>query len=121
MKVIPIESANCFKIPGITSCETVGSETGARFLTVTVVNVESGVSMKPHKHDSSEQIYFIIDGEGETTIDDHTMKVKKDDTILIFPNEVHSIKNSSQKVLRYISATSPPIEVRPIYDEWSKK
>lgn len=77
MKFIPLDSVSPFKLEGITSYETVGKDTGARFLRVTGVNIEPGISMNPHRHENSEQTHFIIEGEGEITVDNQIAKVKK--------------------------------------------
>ena len=61
----------------------------------------------PHLHRKTEEIYFILKGEGLVTIDDEQQKVEKDDTILIPKNKFHSIDKLSSEPLELLAITSP--------------
>ena len=61
----------------------------------------------PHLHKETEEIYFIVKGEGIITIDDEQEKVEKDDTISIPKNKFHSIEKTSSGSLELIAITNP--------------
>ena len=60
-----------------------------------------------HLHKTSEEIYFILQGQGEMTLEDQTFPVKTGDTILIPPNTAHQIRNSGEIELQFLCACSP--------------
>jgi mannose-6-phosphate isomerase-like protein (cupin superfamily) len=64
-----------------------------------------------HYHDKMEEIYFIVEGEGEIEIDGTWHKIKAEDSISIPLKVKHRIKNtSSEKELRFLSVNSPSWE-----------
>lgn len=62
---------------------------------------------KPHMHKNTEEIYFIIKGEGILTIDGEKRKVEKDDAIAIPKNKFHSIEKTSAESLELLAITNP--------------
>lgn len=66
---------------------------------------------KLHYHKKMEEIYFIIDGEGEIELDGKWYPVKSEDSISIPPGVKHRMKNSSNdKSLKFLSVNSPEWE-----------
>lgn len=61
-----------------------------------------------HHHDRIEEIYFILEGEGEILIGEEWHNVKHGDAIAIPIGVRHQIKNvSNEKELRFLSINSP--------------
>ena len=46
-----------------------------------------------HKHHTSEEIYYILEGQGLMTLNNEKFEVKKGDTIYIPPKNPHKIEN----------------------------
>jgi mannose-6-phosphate isomerase-like protein (cupin superfamily) len=69
-----------------------------------------GASTTPHKHLVTEEIYFILEGEGEMQIDQEYHKVIPGDAIAIPPGSVHQITNSGRGLLRFLCCCAPAYE-----------
>ncbi len=72
------------------------------------VIVNSGAKISAHYHGKMEEIYFILEGKGLTTIDNKSTNVKAGDAIYIPPRAVHGIKNTGRNLLRFVVISSPP-------------
>lgn len=60
-----------------------------------------------HQHHRSEEIYYIIRGEGMMTLDSETFLVQAGDTVCIPAGTPHAIKAHTKKSLRILCACSP--------------
>ena len=60
-----------------------------------------------HRHLSSEEIYFIVRGEGLMTLGDTSFPVRAGDTICIPPGTPHAITAGPRQRLRILCACSP--------------
>lgn len=85
-------------------------------LAITWVDVAPRSSQKPHSH-APEQVYVIIKGKGLMRVGEEKQDVTEGDLIYIPPNVVHSIENLSNDMLTYISAATPSIDIKAIYDK----
>ena len=72
--------------------------------------IPPGMSTTPHHHPQTEEIYFIIDGQGRMRIGDETCDVHVGDAIAIPPNSVHQITNTGDRVLRLLCCCAPGYE-----------
>jgi quercetin dioxygenase-like cupin family protein len=70
---------------------------------VFVVVLESGGAPPLHKHDDTEQIFYVLEGEGTLVIgkDDQTFRVAPGDVVRIPPTTWHKIV--ADGVMRYLS------------------
>ena len=68
--------------------------------------VSSGEATRRHYHARTEEIYFILEGEGELEIDGERRRVSPGDAALIPPGAWHEIRASSE--LRFLCCCSPP-------------
>ena len=59
-----------------------------------------------HYHALTEEIYFVLEGEGELEIDDETRRVGPGDAALIPPGARHQI--SARSDLRFLCCCAPP-------------
>ena len=61
-----------------------------------------------HYHNQMEEIYYIIEGEGEIEVNNITHKVVAEDSISIPLQAKHRIKNISEtNTLRFLSINAP--------------
>lgn len=72
--------------------------------------IPPGMSTTPHHHPKTEEIYFIIDGQGRMRIGDETCDVQVGDAIAIPPNSIHQITNTGDTVLRLLCCCAPGYE-----------
>lgn len=88
----------------------VGRKIGARKLGYNITVVPAGKRAFPfHSHRVNEEMFFIIDGEGEVRIGDKTYPIKKGDFIAHppgGPETAHQIVNTSEGELRYLAVST---------------
>ncbi len=68
--------------------------------------VPAGGSTERHYHKLSEELYFLLEGDGIMEINGETRKVVPGDAILIPPGAWHHITASSS--LRFLCCCAPP-------------
>ena len=69
-----------------------------------------GLATESHFHPRTEEIYYILNGEAEMTIDDEQQPVSEGDAIAIPPGQVHSIRNKGQEMLIFLCCCAPGYE-----------
>jgi mannose-6-phosphate isomerase-like protein (cupin superfamily) len=72
--------------------------------------VAPGGRTAPHYHRRTEEIYYILEGQGEMTINNQTQGVGPLDAIAIPPGAVHSIFNSGSEPLVFLCCCAPAYE-----------
>jgi len=68
-----------------------------------------------HFHKETEEIYFILSGNGIMFLDDLSFKVTKGDSILIKPGQRHCIENTENSDLRMLCCCSPAYQHKDTY------
>ena len=69
--------------------------------------LESGKKSKLHKITSTE-IYYILDGQGEITIDKIIFRLVKNDSIFVPPSAKQFIRNTGSEDLKFLCIVYPP-------------
>ena len=69
--------------------------------------VAPGKSTEEHHHPITEEIYYILHGNGTMTIDDIASEVTKGDAIAILPGKRHKIHNTGECELVFLCCCSP--------------
>ncbi|HVV61675.1 MAG TPA: cupin domain-containing protein [Pseudolabrys sp.] len=87
--------------------ELAGPATGLASMGVAWVEVDIGAISPAHWHEKTEEVYAIIEGQGEMYLDGEGFSVTEGDVISIKPGVVHAIKNPGPEPLRLIVATAP--------------
>ena len=90
-------------------------ELGSRNMSVTWIDVPSGIDQELHSHEESEQIYVVVGGEGTMTVAGDTQGITQGDLILVPPATDHSIANGGSSDLRCVSVQSPPVTVADVF------
>ena len=72
---------------------------------VFVVVLEPGEAPPMHKHDDTEQIFYVLEGQGTLTIgkEKQQHRVNVGDVVRIPPSMLHSIEAEGDKALRYLA------------------
>ena len=83
---------------------------GAKNVAITWVEGQPGSEQPVHSHPDSEQVYVIVQGRGAMTAGDETREAGPGTAILVPPETGHSIRNTGEERLVFISATSPPFD-----------
>ena len=72
--------------------------------------VAPGQTTAPHYHPRTEEIYYILSGEGQMRIGDEVRRVGPGDAIAIPPGETHQITNTGSETLRFLCCCAPGYE-----------
>ena len=67
-----------------------------------------GQATQRHYHRASEEIYFVLDGEGELEIDGDRRRVGAGDAIAIPPGAWHELRAEGDRPLRILCCCAPP-------------
>lgn len=119
MELIKKEQIKVLSNPGVESFQLLNPEnSSSERITITRVLVEPGKEQPRHKHDTSEQIWIAVSGNGILLIaDDKELLFEEGDVVRFADGDIHGLKNNSQEVFEYISVTSPPINFGYAYKD----
>ena len=112
MEFINRENIKYFSNPGVVSRQLINPEnSNSERVTITEVHLEIGASQPRHKHDTSEQIWYAVQGKGKLLLaNDKEMLFTAGDVVRFEENDIHGLLNNGDTELIYISVTSPPID-----------
>lgn len=82
--------------------------TGAETFSAGVVILEPGKGHERHTHPDSEEVLFVLSGEGTQMIDDEEREVHAGDMLYIPAGVEHSTINTSWEPLRFLAMYGPP-------------
>jgi mannose-6-phosphate isomerase-like protein (cupin superfamily) len=60
-----------------------------------------------HYHSNADNIYVVLEGEGEVTVDGKRIPVTAGDTLSLSPGERHDIENTGSRQLRVLEIKVP--------------
>ncbi len=86
-------------------------ELGSRHMTVTWIDVPSGVSQELRSHEEAEQVYVVVVGTGTLSTTGDTEVLAPGDLALIPPATDHTIANEDETQLSLLSVQSPAVSV----------
>ena len=72
--------------------------------------IPPGEATTPHHHLRTEEIYYVLEGEGRMQIGDQQRDVGPGDAIAIPPGAVHQITNIGTGVLKLLCCCAPAYE-----------
>lgn len=90
--------------------ETSGVQTGLSSLSAAFVEVDVGATSPLHWHESTEEIYMIVEGKGIMYFDGHSFPLTVGDCVSIPLRVLHAVGNVGNAPLRMWVATSPPYD-----------
>lgn len=123
MELIRKAAIPVFSTSGIESRQLLFPENcpGSR-VTITEVTLPQGSVNPTHRHESSEQIWVAIAGEGTLLLGvDATESFSAGDVVRFADGDLHGFHNSGTLPFVYLSVTSPPINFRNAYSkDWDE-
>jgi mannose-6-phosphate isomerase-like protein (cupin superfamily) len=87
--------------------ELAGPVTGLANMGLAWVQIDVGATSPSHWHEKTEEIYALIEGQGEMYLDGNAFLVTEGDVISIRPGVIHAIKNPGPGPLRLLVTTAP--------------
>ncbi|HEV7132382.1 MAG TPA: cupin domain-containing protein [Gaiellaceae bacterium] len=70
--------------------------------------LEPGQATERHYHRASEEIYFVLKGQGEMELDGDIRFLRPGDAVLIPPGAWHTLENNGTSELRILCSCAPP-------------
>jgi mannose-6-phosphate isomerase-like protein (cupin superfamily) len=67
-----------------------------------------GQSTRRHYHAEAEEIYFVLEGQGELELDGERAGVRPGDAVPIPPGAWHELRNTGAGDLRILCCCAPP-------------
>ena len=92
---------------GSTIRELLGTQHGTANQSLAEAALEPGQATERHYHARSEELYVLLEGEGEMEVDGATGHVGPGDAILIPPGARHQI-TAGDVPLRFLCCCAPP-------------
>ena len=93
-------------LPGRTALDLVSAATGARSLTLRLVEIPppdpGSPGRGPHQHDACEECIFVLSGTGRMSAAGLEHDVMAGDTILVPPGEQHVTRNTGTSPLKLL-------------------
>jgi mannose-6-phosphate isomerase-like protein (cupin superfamily) len=90
-------------------------ELGSRNMSVTWLEVPSGVEQTLHSDEEAEQVYVVVRGQGRMSVAGDTGEIAEGDLVLVPPATDHAIANTGEGELACVSVQSPPVAVAELY------
>jgi mannose-6-phosphate isomerase-like protein (cupin superfamily) len=67
-----------------------------------------GQATERHYHRASEELYYVVEGQGEMEVDGERAQVRAGDAILIPPGAWHQLRASDAGQVRILCCCAPP-------------
>ncbi|WP_100615159.1 cupin domain-containing protein [Confluentibacter citreus] len=84
----------------------------AKNLSVCVIRVLPGETVRPaHSHPNSEELIYIINGEGKVMIENEVGDVKTGSAILFEQGKIHMLKNTGDTEMKVICFFAPATNI----------
>ena len=69
---------------------------------------EPGQQHKLHTHPGQDKLYYVLEGEGDVTVNDQTTRIGPGDLVLAKDGEPHALANNSDQRLVVMVVMAPP-------------
>ena len=112
MAIIDNREVEMFELPGIKHQTVGGHIQGIKSMEVWVQTIGPGASTPVHCH-ACEEVIVILSGSGECTVAGTTSKFGSNSTLIIEPDVVHQIVNTSTEEMKLVAALGmSPVRVK---------
>lgn len=89
---------------------------GVKWLSLAEGYLDQLQQAKPHYHEKTEEIYYILSGTGEIRLDDRTERIQARDAVYVPPGAIHALRNLSQgEILEVLAICSPEYSDEDIF------
>ncbi|MCM1164854.1 MAG: cupin domain-containing protein [Lachnospiraceae bacterium] len=111
MEFIKSTDIKALSNPGVVSRQLLNPDNSeSTRVTITEVHLEPGASQPRHIHESSEQIWYALQGTGKLLLDNDAEKpFAAGDVVRFADKDVHGLLNDGDGEFVYVSVTAPPI------------
>ncbi len=78
--------------------------------TLAEARLPPGGATTPHRHLKTEEIYYILEGQGLMRVEEESRSVGYGDAIAITPGFLHQITNTGKNTLKFLCCCAPGYE-----------
>ncbi|WP_298482854.1 cupin domain-containing protein [uncultured Ruminococcus sp.] len=119
MELIKANAMKALSNPGVVSRQILNPDNStSKRVTITEVHLEIGASQPRHIHESSEQIWYAVQGTGKLLLSENQeQEFTAGDVVRFADGDVHGLYNDGNTEFVYISVTAPPIHFGYAYQE----
>ena len=78
--------------------------------TLAEARLPAGASTAPHHHVLTEEIYYVLEGQGLMQVGEQTGQVGVGDAVAIPPGAVHQVTNTGPGELKFLCCCAPGYE-----------
>lgn len=82
--------------------------TGATEFSAGIVQLVPGAGHERHTHPESEEILYVISGQGQQTVDGETFEIGPGELVFIDADTPHSTINTGWETLKLVAIYGPP-------------
>jgi mannose-6-phosphate isomerase-like protein (cupin superfamily) len=80
-----------------------------RFSQLLLMSIPPDDELGDEVHDSADQIFVIVEGEGDAVVVGKARQVNKNDIVFVRAGAHHNLRNTSREDLKLYVISSPPI------------
>lgn len=119
MEFIQADTIISLSNPGVTSRQLLNLDNSDSIrVTLTEVHLDPGASQPRHSHESSEQIWYALQGSGTLLLaDDSERAFQTGDVVRFHDGDAHGLRNDGESEFIYLSVTAPPIHFGYAYQQ----
>lgn len=117
MKIINREHAAIIRTPHGSEIRPLMDRTtsGIAQCSLAEETLPAGARVGRHYHVETEEVYYIVRGEGRMTIDDEVCDVKAGDCIFIPRGSVHTLENTGSEAMTILLICGPAYAIADHY------
>ncbi len=115
MRYVDEKNVVPLQFPGRSLTVLISPDDGSEHLTVAISKVPAGGMLPWHMHETSDEVIYVIEGEGLASHEslEEPVKVFPGMTLYMPMGKKHSIENKGNKEMRLCCAFSPAIKFAP--------
>lgn len=108
--------------PGVVSRQLLNPENSqSQRVTLTEVHLEPGACQPRHSHQTSEQVWYALAGQGTLLLGEgKALPFCRGDVVRFVQGEIHGLQNPGLEEFVYLAVTAPPLDFREAYQGTAK-
>jgi mannose-6-phosphate isomerase-like protein (cupin superfamily) len=112
MPIIRNQDIETLELPGIRHQTIGGHKQGVRTMEVWMQTMAPGAATPVHRH-ACEEVILVLSGSGTCMVDGRTFEFEANSTLIVEPDAVHQIVNTSSQDMKLVSALgTAPVRVK---------
>jgi len=112
MPMVDNEALETLELPGLRHQTIAGRRQGVKTMEIWLQTMAPGAETPVHRHDC-EEVILVLSGSGTCTVDGETFAFGPNSTLILEPDVVHQLVNTSDEELRLVATLGmAPVRVK---------